>query len=253
MKYTFYMMRAITLSILMIIAFFISAIETYQIRGDSGNLSGSRLRSMMSWRLHAESLPKLYRDRVIVNMDPSENVVYLTFDDGPDLKNTPKVIDTLMKYGVSATFYFLGELMENHHTIVKKAHDAGFSIGLHGYDHTSMRKMTQREIYEALKKSNDALYHITGSRTTIMRPPFGDVGATEIETIVDLGYRIHLWSLDTVDWYLDTDGIFANIENHIRPGDIILMHSGQGQAKVANILPRIIEYIQKLGFEFGAL
>jgi peptidoglycan/xylan/chitin deacetylase (PgdA/CDA1 family) len=245
--------KAFFLSLLTIVALFISAEETYEIKGDHGTLSGSRLRSMLAWRSYAESLPNTYKDSVFINMDPNENIVYLTFDDGPDPRNTLKVIETLVENGVSGTFFFLGEFMNTYPEIVKKAFDAGFSIGLHGYDHTSMRKLTKSELTTSLNKSNDVFYRITGSRTAIMRPPYGDVGASEIETILDLNYRIHLWSLDTLDWHLDTNDILSNIQKHIRPGDIILMHSGFHQTKAATILPRIIEHIQQLGYEMMAL
>ena len=194
------------------------------------------------------------QDRVVVNMNPADRAVYLTFDDGPDPVNTVKVINTLIEYGVPATFFFTGENMRKHPAVVKQAHDAGFSIGLHGYSHISMRKLTGKEIIAELNETNDLLEEITGTRSTIMRPPYGAVGETEIDVIDGLDLQIYLWSLDTLDWAQnDAHEILRNVEDYLRPGDIILMHAFSGQWRSAEVLPSVIEFIQEMGYEIIAL
>ena len=228
--------------------------QIYSIEGTTGNLNADSWERQLAWRDNAVLLAEQYRDIIKINMSPSENVVYLTFDDGPDQNNTVSVINTLIEYGVSATFFFTGENMERHSNVVRQAFDAGFAIGLHGYAHASFQELTADEITAELKESNDILEAITGERASTMRPPYGAVGEDEISTISELDLKIYLWSLDTFDWaQTDSDEILRNIKDYLRPGEIILMHAFSGQKLVPEILPEIIEFIRDEGFEMRAL
>lgn len=227
--------------------------EIYEIKGAAKSISGVKLEKMDESRLVQERLAELYRGTVFVNMDPAQKVVYLTFDDGPDPVNTVKVINTLKKYGVSATFFFLGEQMVQHKAVVKQVHDAGFAIGLHGHTHTSMKKFTREQLVAELKKSNDVLEKITGTRSTIVRPPYGDIGRKEIETMRGQNFKIYFWSIDTLDWTQGSQEVLQTIKQHLRPGDIILMHATASNSNSADILSQIIEHIQKMGYKMSAL
>jgi peptidoglycan/xylan/chitin deacetylase (PgdA/CDA1 family) len=228
--------------------------ELYPIKGDAVSITGTKLKNLIAWRKNAVNFAEKNRSSVIVNMNPAEKVIYLTFDDGPDSVNTIKVMNILKKYGVSGTFFFTGEGMKKRKTVVKQVHDSGFPIGLHGYDHTSMQKLTKDGIIADLNKTNDVLEEITGVRTTIMRPPYGDIGDKSIETISAQNLLIYLWSIDTLDWAAASSSeILQNVKKYLRPGDIILMHSYTWNTKTVNALPAIIEFIQEMGYEMRAL
>jgi len=228
--------------------------EIYSIEGTADSMTGDRWERMLAWREDAVLLAGQYRDTVFVNMDPAENVVFLTFDDGPDPVNTVKVINTLIEYDVGATFFFTGENIRRHGEVVRQAYNAGFSIGLHGYSHTSMLALTGDEIIAELNETNDLLEAITGTRSTIVRPPYGAMGHEEIEVMKLLDLEIYLWSLDTLDWAQESASeILRNIKEHLRPGEIILMHAFSGQRMVPEILPSIIEFIRDEGYEIRAL
>jgi len=228
--------------------------DFYSIEGTADSMTGDSWDRMVQWRQNAVSLAEQYRDSVIINMSPNENVVYLTFDDGPDPINTVSVINTLIEYDVSATFFFLGENMRRYPEVVKMAYDAGFTIGLHGYTHTSFLQLSEDEIIAELEKSNDLLESITGSRATKLRPPYGAVGSEEIEIVHSQNLRIYLWSLDTLDWaQTDANEILRNVKEYTRPGEIILMHAFGGQRLVPEILPGMIQFLLNEGFEIRAL
>ena len=228
--------------------------EVLEIKGTAASMTGERWDRMVAWRDAAVLQAKEHRDVVILNMNPNENVVFLTFDDGPDPVNTVSVINTLIEYGVSATFFFTGENIRRHGDIVRMTHEAGFPIGLHGYTHISFLNLTAEEIIDELNESNNLLEAITGVRSTIMRPPFGAMGDEEIALISGQDLTIYLWSLDTLDWAQDdANEILRNIKEYLRPGDIILMHAFSGQHLVPVILPSIIEFIRDSGFEMKAL
>jgi len=228
--------------------------DFYSIKGTADSMTGNRWDRMVEWRENAVSLAEQHRDSVIINMNPNENVIFLTFDDGPDPVNTVSVINTLKEYNVSGTFFFLGENMRRHPEVVQMAYDAGFPIGLHGYTHTSFQQLSEEEIIAELEKSNDLLESITGSRATKMRPPYGAVGSEEIEVIHNQNLLIYLWSLDTLDWaQTDANEILRNVKDYTRSGEIILMHAFGGQHLVPEILPEMIQFLLDEGFEIRAL
>jgi len=228
--------------------------EIYSIFGTADSVAGDMWERMERWRYDAVLLSQRHRDTVIINMNPNENVVYLTFDDGPDPVNTVSVINTLIEHDVSATFFFLGENIRHHPEVVLMAYEAGFTIGLHGYTHTSFRSLSEDEIIAELERTNDLLESITGSRATTMRPPYGAIGDDEVDVIRSQDLLIYLWSLDTLDWaQRDANEILRNIQEYTRPGEIILMHAFSGQRLVPEILPEIIEFLRDEGFEMRAL
>ena len=228
--------------------------EVYKIMGTAESLTGTRWDNMLAWRANASDLARQHRSLIYVNKNPAVNAVYLTFDDGPDPVNTVSVINTLLEYNVSATFFFTGENIRRHGDIVKKVYDSGFAIGLHGYSHISFKDLSRDEIIAELTETNDLLEAITGRRSVIMRPPFGAIGGREISVIEEQDLLIYLWSIDTLDWTQNTEqDILHNIKNHLRPGDIILMHAFAGQAKSPAVLPEIIEFILTMGYEVRAL
>jgi len=228
--------------------------ELLSIEGTADSMTGDRWDRMLTWRENAVLLAERHRDSVIINMNPNENVIYLTFDDGPDPTNTVRVINTLIEHDVSATFFFLGENMRRHPEVVQMAYDAGFTIGLHGYTHSSFTQLSEEAIIAELEAANDVLESITGSRATTMRPPYGAIGDDEVEIISAQNLIIYLWSLDTLDWaQTNANEILRNVETYLRPGEIVLMHAFSGQRLVPEILPEMIEFILNEGFEIRAL
>lgn len=231
-----------------------SDFEIYQILGTADSITGLRWKNMLTHRSSSVKLAEKYRNLVFVNMNPNEKSVYLTFDDGPDLTNTKSVMNTLIKYNAKATFFFTGENMKKYKSIVKMVYDNGFKIGIHGYDHTSLASLPHEEIENQLNKTNDILEEITGKRSSLMRPPYGDLNYCAINTIKSLNELIFLWSLDTLDWaQSDKSEILRNIKENLRPGDIILMHTSADKPLTAQILPEIIEYIQSQGYKMEVL
>ena len=228
--------------------------EIYEIKGTAASLTGIRWDSMRAWRENARHLADLHRGVVFVNKDPADSVVFLTFDDGPDPVNTVSVINTLKEYGVSGTFFFTRENIRRFPDVVRMTYEAGFPIGLHSYSHPHFTNLSAEEIIDELNRTNDELERITGSRATIMRPPYGSLDEREIAIINEMDLAIYLWSLDTLDWaQSDANEILRNVQDYLRPGEIILMHAFSGQAMSAAVLPQMIEFILEMGFEIKGL
>lgn len=187
----------------------------------------------------------------MVTLSDAHEVIYLTFDDGPDAANTSSIINTLAKYKAGGTFFFTGTSMLAYKTVVKAAYDNGFAIGLHGYAHTSFAKMSEAGLRYDINRTNEVLYSITGKYSSMTRPPYGDMNSSARNTLSSMGFKNYFWTVDTRDWEKKNSAdVLDNIKSaDLRSGDIILMHSGPGQSLSAQMLPQIIEYVRSRGLE----
>ncbi len=193
--------------------------------------------------------------------DPGEeefiarSAVALTFDDGPDRRNTPAILDILNDYEVKATFFLIGEQMSYHPAIVKRIHEEGHLAANHSWSHTGFNELSIRcVIGKELLPTDSLLELLTGQATRILRPPYGAMPDTTLYRLRNEGWRVVRWSLDTFDWnsaYNTPCTIVDRVRERIHPGAIILMHSGGGNRKnTIEALPLLIEMIQEQGFDF---
>lgn len=147
--------------------------------------------------------------------------VALTFDDGPG-KYTDRLLDILEDNDVKATFFVLGTGIENYGEVVKRAYDDGHEIAIHGYSHTSFKKMTIEEIQSEIDTVFNLLNDLEITPSNLVRPPYGSINSKIKE---NLDYSFILWSVDTLDWKTkDKDAIIKEINDSIENGSIILMH-----------------------------
>lgn len=192
---------------------------------------------------------------VIKHGPTNQKLVALTFDDGPDDKYTPLVLDLLKEYQVKATFFVIGKNVENLPSVTLRITDEGHEIANHTWDHQRLTLLSEQEIQNEIIKTNKIIESVTGVSPTLVRPPFGDINNSGKIAINKLGNKIVNWSVDTRDWSgLSVDGILSNVKTEISPGGIILMHSGGGKRdNTVSSLPQIIETLQKEGYQFVTL
>jgi peptidoglycan/xylan/chitin deacetylase (PgdA/CDA1 family) len=105
------------------------------------------------------------------------------------------------------------------------------------------------ELHNDIKRTEDAIEKVTGKKPAILRTPYGETDENVIAGAHKDGYSIVLWSIDTLDWsQKDRENIANNVLSNIRNGDIILMHSGQGNKETVEALPVIINKLQEKGY-----
>ena len=100
--------------------------------------------------------------------------IALTFDDGPDRKCTPLLLDGLKERGVHATFFLMGSNIEGKEDIVKRMSEEGHLIGNHSYEHIQLTKAGAEAVCEAVEHTQEQIEAITGKRPEYIRPPYGD-------------------------------------------------------------------------------
>lgn len=158
----------------------------------------------------------------VTSVETTERVAALTFDDGPDPRWTPAVLEILERYGARATFFMVGKSAAAHQALVKRTSDAGHAIGNHSWDHPCFTLIGARERRWQLRACRAAL---TPFGTGIMRPPFGYQSlASRVDAMI-AGYDVVGWTMEVGDWYdSDAPRMAEALRARLRPGRIILLH-----------------------------
>jgi peptidoglycan/xylan/chitin deacetylase (PgdA/CDA1 family) len=124
----------------------------------------------------------------------------LTFDDGPNPKWTPRLLDVLGKHGVKATFFMLGSRAQAEPELVRRVAAEGHLIGNHSWSHPNLALSRASRVREELALTNHALEQITGDRIWYFRPPFGARSPAVFRIARSLGLRVVTWNAMTSDW-----------------------------------------------------
>lgn len=189
----------------------------------------------------------------IHRIDTQRKVVALTFDDGPDPKYTPLILETLHKNGVPATFFVLGSQVDKYPRIIQWIKKAGHEIGNHGYHHYDLNRLTEQAIYEEIKRAEKSIWVKTGILTQYYRPPGGVMTHDVMNAVQASGYDIIHWSIDPRDWSLErTASVIAkSVKTTVKQGDIVLFHDGGlNQKQTIGALQELITDLKSQGYKF---
>lgn len=172
-------------------------------------------------------------------------VAYLTFDDGPIPEVTPWVLDTLDRYGIKATFFFVGDNVRKYPELYEEVKRRGHSYGNHTMHHLQGFKTPRirymRDITEA-----DGLID-----SSLFRPPHGLLRWSQAKAIKK-HYNIVMYDLVTRDYSIKMtpDEVFRNVQRYARNGSIIVFHDSlKAERNMKEVLPRAIEWLQNEGYE----
>lgn len=184
--------------------------------------------------------------------------VALTFDDGPDTEYTPRILDLLAQYGVKATFFLKGANIPGQEWVVTRIVREGHLVANHSYSHPDFRELTAEQIVAEVAKTEGLVKKISGRKTALLRPPYGEMTTEGLDQLVAAGYTMVNWSVDSKDWRADqADQILNNILSQVKPGSIILMHSaggnGQDLTPTVAVLADLITSLQAMGYEIVPL
>ena len=195
-------------------------------------------------------LPMKDRQLPVYGVGRGDNQIALTIDAAWDADKTPFILDTLDKYNIKATFFLCGVWVKQYPDFVKEISKRGHEIGNHSLTHPHMSRMDSIAIQKELSDLDDMLEELTGRRSTLFRPPFGEYNDTVIKAAHEAGYEVIQWSRDTVDWKQERSAqtILDGVLKKLQSGDIILCHNNG--YKIETYLPVLIETAQQKGFRF---
>ena len=173
--------------------------------------------------------------------------IALTFDDGPSGKYTRRLLDGLEERDVKATFFLCGYRLKDYPREAERIFREGHEIGLHGYSHDDMGKMTAAQIRKELKDTAALLPD--GCEPAFLRPPGGSRGSALEQETEKMGLAILNWSVDPRDWANhDAQAVETFVIESVQDGDVILLHDMCDCSVDAALA--IIDRLQEQGFQF---
>ncbi len=185
-----------------------------------------------------------------------EHQVAITFDDGPDPRWTPKILDILKAANVKAAFFLVGVNAERYPGLVRRIVNEGHEIGNHTYYHPNLALCWPEHIRLELNATQLLLETITGRATTLFRSPYAaDTGPTQLSELAplkiaeDLNYLVVLENIDPQDWAKPgADIILQRIKQQRHDGSVILLHDAGGdRSQTVEALPRILDWLHTRG------
>ncbi len=178
-----------------------------------------------------------------------ENTPYvaLTFDDGPSGRYTRHLLEGLDKREVKATFLLCGYRIAQDPRLTEQIWQEGHEIGFHGYSHSSMKRMSRRDIARELQDTQALLPE--GCVPLFFRPPGGETSDAIRQVAQARQLAILSWSVDPRDWATpNAAAVESAVLGKVRDGDIILLHDMTDSSVEAAL--EIVDQLKEQGFQF---
>ncbi|MDP5214529.1 polysaccharide deacetylase family protein [Pseudoalteromonas tunicata] len=184
--------------------------------------------------------------------------VALSFDDGPSAY-TAQVLEVLAKHQIHATFFVLGQNIQNRNADLIAIDQQGHLIGNHSYRHTDSSTISDNGLLwqNEIANTNDIIYNLIGYAPRLFRPPYGRIRGDQIDYLTKRGMRTINWSIDTRDWHtqvVNQQDIEFAASHYSHPEAVILMHDGGGnRSNSVAALDKIINHYKSEGYRFVTL
>lgn len=136
----------------------------------------------------------------IYHVQTEEKKVAFTMNCAWNDDDIDSILETLKNNNTKITFFMVGDWIEKFPEAVKKIQEAGHEIASHSDTHPHVNNLSYEENIQEIENSNDKIEKITGNRTKIYRPPYGEYNDTVIKAAQDKGYFCIQWNLDTLDY-----------------------------------------------------
>ncbi|VXD24240.1 conserved hypothetical protein [Planktothrix serta PCC 8927] len=180
----------------------------------------------------------------------SQPEIALTFDDGPHPEYTLELLKVLDQFQITASFFWLGQWVEQYPEIAQAVYQRGHWIGLHGYQHQSFPFLSEIELKQSLEKTQTAIFkacHLEPELILDVRPPNGFFLPQTLELLTAWGYRPVMWSVVPEDWlHPGVNVVTQRVIKQTQNGSIIVLHDGYFGGKdvaktVQEIIPKLLE------------
>ena len=243
--------------VLIITAVRIKSMDSHRI---SGRILAENIAGPGMLRLVEQSMQAWARKTSVTEIAVKERKhpqAALTFDDGPDIRYTPLLLDGLKERNVRVSFFLLGEKVEQYPELVERMQKEGHLVGNHTYHHYDMSKISDPAVFRKEMDDVRTLFQETTGTEMAMyyRPPQGKYSETNLQMAKDLGYSTFFWSLAYVDWNVDAqpshEEAFSKLTGRIHPGAVVLLHNTSKTN--GEILDELLTKWEEMGYTFGKL
>lgn len=181
--------------------------------------------------------------------DSGAKYISVSFDAAWGADDTLKILDTLDKYNVKATFFMTGGWVDSFPDMVKEIYARGHDLGNHSQNHKQMSKLSANEQKTEIMTVSDKIRELTGYEVFLFRPPYGDYNSTLINTVYSCNHYPIQWDVDSLDWKdYGVENIIKTVTQHkaLGNGSIILMHNGAKYT--AEALDTVLSTLQSQGY-----
>lgn len=186
--------------------------------------------------------------------DPQK--VALTFDDGPDPKWTPKILEILRAHGAKATFFVVGANAEKYPALLRRIVAEGHELGSHTFTHANLAEISAHQIALELNATQRVIEAATGRSTRLFRPPYeanahpdDTAQLRALQIVQDMGYLVVFEEIDPQDWNHPTAAeILQRVQEQRKNGSILLLHDAGGdRSQTVAALPKIMDELRARG------
>ena len=201
----------------------------------------------------------------IWDIPTNENVIYLTFDDGPTPEITNWTLDVLKQYNAKATFFCIGNNIEKHPEIFQNILDDEHSIGNHTQNHLKGWTTTNEDYFNNIEEAQNIITsEIQKSKiknhqsliSNLFRPPYGQITPKQGKKLIESGYKIIMWNVLSFDWdnAVTKEKCLENVISKASKGSIIVFHDSiKASRNMQYALPKMLDYFSEKGFCFKKL
>ncbi|GAB2845776.1 hypothetical protein GCM10022221_51390 [Actinocorallia aurea] len=174
--------------------------------------------------------------------------VALTFDDGP-MDHTERLLEILARYNARATFFVVGQMVEEFPQLVQKEVAAGHEIANHSWNHSDLAGLSEEGVTAQIKQTQEAILRHSGYRSVLLRPPYGSSNARVAKVAASFGLPEIIWAVDPLDWRDRNSSLIARrVLSETGPGDVVLLHDIH--ASTVDAVPKILEGLSAKGYRF---
>ena len=185
--------------------------------------------------------------KTICKLNNSKGNIFITFDDGINSVTTPQIINILEKYGVKATFFVIGNRVEENLDIAKKLVNSGHLLGNHTLSHSNLFGIYRtKKVVDEIFSTNKIIEEITGQKVTLFRPPFGVTNPNIAKAVRKTEMKCVGWSIRSLDTVKSKKQILERVKE-VKSGDIILFHDTKKHT--VEILDEFLHYCKGKGLK----
>ncbi|MFQ5628618.1 MAG: polysaccharide deacetylase family protein [bacterium] len=212
------------------------------------------MQSMLGDLSHSIAIERLgpwLTQRIFWRAKTSEKIIALSFDDGPNKVFTPDLLQTLDQYRVPATFFLIGQHVENSPAIAKEIANGPHEIGNHTFTHPTLPLLDDDEVTRELRDTHEIIGEVTGKQPTFMRPPMGLFTKRVVNLAARLGYLTVVGDVYPRDPHKPgAEKIIRRVLSRVQPGSLIILHDGgntscvdrsQTLHSVKTIVPKLLD------------
>ncbi len=184
--------------------------------------------------------------KAIYNGNRNKKQVSLMFNIYENTEVVNGILDVLKEYNVKSTFFVGGCWADDNQVTLNRIVNEGHELGNHGYFHKDHKNLSFEQNKQEIYNNGVVVKSLCNYDMKLFAPPSGSYSNDTLVVADQLGYKVIMWSKDTIDWRdSDQNKVFSRATKDIANGDLVLMHPKEHTLKT---LPKILEFYRQLGY-----